>query len=58
MTYRVWRLYLGGSAHGFRRGHLAVYQTLLAKLDPFGRAALPLTRHDWYIENPANRSSA
>ena len=58
MTYRVWRLYLAGSAHGFGRGHLAVYQTLLAKLDPSGRAALPLTRHDWYTENPADRSSA
>jgi cyclopropane-fatty-acyl-phospholipid synthase len=32
-TYRVWRLYLAGSAHGFRRGHIAVYQTLLANLD-------------------------
>jgi cyclopropane-fatty-acyl-phospholipid synthase len=37
VTYRVWRLYLAGSAHGFRRGHLAVYQTLLTKVDPAGR---------------------
>jgi cyclopropane-fatty-acyl-phospholipid synthase len=36
-TYRVWRLYISGSAHGFRSGHIAVYQTLLAKLDPSGR---------------------
>jgi cyclopropane-fatty-acyl-phospholipid synthase len=36
-TYRVWRLYLAGSAHGFRRGHLAVYQTLLAQLDTVDR---------------------
>ena len=47
-TYRVWRLYLAGSAHGFRRGHIAVYQTLLAKLDSSGQAKLPLTREDWY----------
>ena len=47
-TYRVWRLYLGGSAHGFRRGHLAVYQTLLTKLDTGGQTKLPLTRNDWY----------
>jgi cyclopropane-fatty-acyl-phospholipid synthase len=53
MTYRVWRLYLAGSAHGFRRGHLAVYQTLLAKLDPSGKTTLPLTRNDWYTENQA-----
>src|ERR1700720_2996780 len=26
-TYRVWRLYLAGSADGFCRGHIAVYQT-------------------------------
>jgi cyclopropane-fatty-acyl-phospholipid synthase len=47
-TYRVWRLYLAGSAHGFRHGHIAVYQTLLAKLDDRGRTTLPLTRSDWY----------
>jgi cyclopropane-fatty-acyl-phospholipid synthase len=47
-TYRVWRLYLAGSGHGFRRGRIAVYQTLLAKLDDRGRASLPLTRADWY----------
>ncbi len=47
-TYRVWRLYLAGSAHGFRRGHIAVYQTLLAKLDSSGQTKLPLTRDDWY----------
>jgi len=49
--YRVWRLYLAGSVHGFRRGHLAVYQTLLAKLDPSGQSNLPLTRDDWYAQN-------
>ncbi len=49
--YRVWRLYLAGSAHGFRHGHLAVYQTLLAKLDPSGQSNLPLTRDNWYAHN-------
>jgi cyclopropane-fatty-acyl-phospholipid synthase len=47
-TYRVWRLYIAGSAHGFRTGHIAVYQTLLAKLDSSGATKLPLTRDDWY----------
>jgi cyclopropane-fatty-acyl-phospholipid synthase len=51
-TYRVWRLYLAGSAHGFRRGQLAVYQTLLAKLNPSGQSNLPLTRDDWYGQIP------
>ena len=50
-TYRVWRLYLAGSAYGFRRGQLAVYQTLLARLDPSGQSNLPLTRGDWYARN-------
>ena len=50
-TYRVWRLYIAGSAHGFRRGHIAVYQTVLAKLDASGQAHLPLTRADWYAQN-------
>lgn len=47
-TYRVWRLYMAGSAHAFSRGRIAVYQTLLIKLDASGRAGLPLTRRDWY----------
>jgi cyclopropane-fatty-acyl-phospholipid synthase len=56
-TYRVWCLYISGSAHGFRRRHIAVYQTLLAKLDPSGRTNLPLTREDWYMQNRAEASS-
>jgi len=47
-TYRAWRLYIAGSAHGFSYGHIAVYQTLLAKLDPSGEIKLPLTRDGWY----------
>lgn len=47
-TYRIWRLYMAGSAHGFERGRLAVYQTLLSKADRSGHSGLPLTRHDWY----------
>jgi len=50
-TYRVWRLYLAGSAHGFRRAHIAVYQTLLAKLDSSGQTKLPLTRDDWHAKS-------
>jgi cyclopropane-fatty-acyl-phospholipid synthase len=50
-TYRVWPLYLAGSDHGFRRGQLAVYQTLLARLDSSGQSNLPLTRGDWYAQN-------
>jgi cyclopropane-fatty-acyl-phospholipid synthase len=53
MIYRVWRLYLAGSMHGFRRGNLAVYQTLLAKLNASGQANLPLIRNDWYAQDSA-----
>jgi len=54
-TYRVWRLYIGGSAHGFSLGNIAVYQTLLAKLESIGRTNLPLVRGDWYGEDRAVR---
>jgi cyclopropane-fatty-acyl-phospholipid synthase len=47
-TYRVWRLFLSGSAHGFASGGLTVYQTLLARPDARGQSGLPLTRADWY----------
>ncbi|MCZ7575493.1 MAG: cyclopropane-fatty-acyl-phospholipid synthase family protein [Ardenticatenaceae bacterium] len=46
-TYRVWRLFMAGSAYGFQTGRINVYQTLLAKPDR-GASGLPLTRADWY----------
>jgi cyclopropane-fatty-acyl-phospholipid synthase len=46
-TYRVWRLYMSGSAYGMKTGRLNVYQALLAKPDN-GPSGLPLTREDWY----------
>jgi cyclopropane-fatty-acyl-phospholipid synthase len=46
-TYRVWKLFLPGSAYGFASGALNVYQALLLKPDQ-GRSGLPLTRRDWY----------
>jgi len=47
-TYRIWRLYMAGSAHNFDLGSLSVYQTLLAKLTPGGKSQAPLTREKWY----------
>jgi cyclopropane-fatty-acyl-phospholipid synthase len=47
VTYRIWRLFMAGSAHSFRSGRLNIYQTLLAKAKD-GRTELPLTREDWY----------
>ena len=48
VTYRVWRLYMSGSAHGFGSRRLNVYQTLLALPHENGVCGLPLTRADWY----------
>jgi cyclopropane-fatty-acyl-phospholipid synthase len=48
-TYRVWRLFMSGSAHGFAHGRLNVYQALLVKAGERGRSGLPLTRADWYV---------
>jgi cyclopropane-fatty-acyl-phospholipid synthase len=47
VTYRVWRLYMSGSAHAFETGQSNIYQALLAKPDR-GNSGLPLTRADWY----------
>jgi cyclopropane-fatty-acyl-phospholipid synthase len=54
-TYRVWRLYMAGSAAGFAHGRLAIYQALLSKPEASGDAHLPLTRDDWYVQH-ANSS--
>ncbi len=51
-TYRLWRLFMAGAAHGFEREHLSVYQALLAKPDRSGNAHLPLTRMDIYADSP------
>ncbi|MBV8355341.1 MAG: class I SAM-dependent methyltransferase [Candidatus Eremiobacteraeota bacterium] len=46
-TYRVWRLYMAGSAQGFNRARMGVFQSLLSKPER-GRVALPATRADLY----------
>ena len=46
-TYRVFRLYLAGSAFGFTIGQPSIYQSLFVK--PLqGDSRQPLTRADWY----------
>jgi cyclopropane-fatty-acyl-phospholipid synthase len=47
VTYRVWRIYMAGSAYGFGIGRLNLYQTLLVRPEN-GDSGLPLTRADWY----------
>jgi cyclopropane-fatty-acyl-phospholipid synthase len=47
-SYRAWRLYMAGSAQGFRTGRMGLYQSLLAKPRGDGTAAVPPTRRDLY----------
>jgi len=47
-TYRIWRLFMSGSVHGFNTGVNNIYQTLLLRPGEGGRSGLPLTREDWY----------
>lgn len=46
--YRVWRIYMAGSAHAFERGWLSVYQVLAGKPRADGVLALPPTRNYIY----------
>ncbi len=46
-TYRVWRLFMSGSAYRFANANLTVFQSLLVKPEG-GSSGLPLTRDDWY----------
>ncbi|HEX3672396.1 MAG TPA: cyclopropane-fatty-acyl-phospholipid synthase family protein [Candidatus Cybelea sp.] len=48
VSYRLWRLYLAGSAQGFATGRMGVYQSLLARPHADGRVELPPTRRDLY----------
>ncbi len=46
--YRVWRIYMAGSAHAFERGWLSVYQVLAGKPRADGALELPPTRDHIY----------
>lgn len=47
-SYRAWRLYMAGSAQGFRRGRMGLFQSLLAKPNADGSVEIPATRRDLY----------
>jgi cyclopropane-fatty-acyl-phospholipid synthase len=47
LKFRIWRLYLAGSAYYFQSGKLDLYQSLLVK-SVNGRSGMPMTREDWY----------
>jgi cyclopropane-fatty-acyl-phospholipid synthase len=46
--YRVWRIYMAGSAHSFERGWLSLWQLLAGRPHPDGRLPHPLTREYMY----------
>ena len=47
VRYRIFDLYLAGTAYEFRVGRLHLHQTLLLKTKP-GESCAPQTRHEWY----------
>ncbi|HEY6002764.1 MAG TPA: cyclopropane-fatty-acyl-phospholipid synthase family protein, partial [Anaeromyxobacter sp.] len=56
---RVYRLYLASSAAAFRTGRISVFQLLLARRTPSGRAeGLPRCRADWYDDLAGGRDEA
>jgi cyclopropane-fatty-acyl-phospholipid synthase len=42
--YRVWRIYMAGSAHAFARGWISIHQVLAGKPLPDGSLPYPYTR--------------
>jgi len=46
--YRIWRIYMAGSAHAFERGWMSVYQVLAGKPLPDGGLGTPSTREYIY----------
>jgi cyclopropane-fatty-acyl-phospholipid synthase len=46
--FRVWRIYMAGSAHAFERGWISLFQILGAKPLPDGKWTYPMTRAHVY----------
>ena len=51
--FRIWRIYMAGSAHAFDRGWLSLWQLLAGKAMPDGRLPHPLTRDYMYGGTPS-----
>ena len=47
-VYRIWRIYMAGSAHAFERGWMSVYQILAGRPHADGRLGVPSTREYMY----------
>ncbi|MDQ3196852.1 MAG: cyclopropane-fatty-acyl-phospholipid synthase family protein [Pseudomonadota bacterium] len=55
--FRIWRIYMAGSAHAFERGWMSIYQVLGGKPLPDGRFNFPLTREYLYERSPGTRDT-
>lgn len=49
-AFRVWRIYMAGSAHAFERGWMSLFQVLAGKPEAGGQLGLPATRDDIYAD--------
>jgi cyclopropane-fatty-acyl-phospholipid synthase len=47
-AYRIWRIYMAGSAHAFERGWMSIFQVLAGKPLADGRLSTPATREYIY----------
>lgn len=47
--FRIWRIYMAGSAHAFECGWMSIYQILCAKPLEKGSVVYPLTREHVYL---------
>jgi cyclopropane-fatty-acyl-phospholipid synthase len=47
-TFRIWKIYMAGSASNFWRGQMGLIQTLLSKTEKGGPANIPASRRDLY----------
>lgn len=56
-AYRVWRLYMAGSAYGFERGWISLYQVLAGRPQDDGSLQYPLTREHVYRNLPLTQKA-
>jgi len=49
-AYRIWRIYMAGSAYAFERGWMSVYQVIACRPGPDGHWRLPQTRDHIYAK--------
>ncbi len=47
-NYRIWRIYMAGSAHAFERGWMSIHQVLAGRALDNGRLSVPSTREYIY----------